>query len=153
MYVQQAQRVEHSIQKAEKAAPHAEQLCQAPRQSHTNALQKPMAPIEKTYGTGYENSPIPLNIQNQGAPIIQPPTATSAQLEPPQPEPPQQRPRRRTAYAGAYNVDDLLEKNTFLAREYTQFGHPEPQAMALLADFEANGASNKRIPNTYNQAR
>ena len=115
-----------------------------------------MAPRKTTPANVCNDSPIPIGLTQQRLPGMQP--HQSMEQQPAhqliEHQPAQQRPRCKTAYTRTYNVDDLIQKNTFLAREYTQFdGHSEPQAMALLAAFEANEASDKRVPATYNQAR
>ena len=146
-YIQTVQRAEVAAQRAEQAAQKAERVSRDVQQRRADTPPIPMAPRKTPFGEGYDDSPILMRIPQEPQPVLQAPPAM-------EPEPPQRRPRRQTAYKGTYNVDDLIQNNTFLAQRYTQLDtFVEPQAMALLADFEATGASTENIPETYGQAK
>ena len=146
-YIRTVQRAEVAAQRAEQAARKAERVSHEVQQRRADTPPIPMAPRKTPFGDGYDDSPIPMRIPQEPPPVVQAPPAT-------EPEPPQRRPRRQTAYKGTYNIDDLIQNNTFLAQSYTQLDtFVEPQAMALLADFEATGASTENIPETYGQAK
>ena len=135
--------------KLTQAPAEAERLSRTVRQSNVDAPPQPMAPRKPACGTGYDDSPIPINLQDHHEPPV-----LSSPVTQPETQPTRKHPRRKTAYKGTYNVDDLIDKNTFLAQGYTQMDtYAHPHAMALLADFEATGASDQDVPDTYGQAR